>query len=110
MKTEENDPKQAAKVGNRTSRHQQNRRPAATPFVGNDPTLNLKGVKFDYGSANSGGTLTVNLRHVAEHMAITCTNGVDIQFTIEEGEKKDIPAPEAYTSGDDAMKAMVLSK
>ena len=43
-------------------------------------------------------------------MAITCTNGGDIQFTIEEGEKKDIPAPEAYTSGDDAMQAMVLSK
>jgi hypothetical protein len=110
MKTEDNDPKQAAKAGNRTSRHQQNRRPAATPFIGNEPTLNLKGVKFDYGSANSGGTLTENLRHVAEHMATTCTNGGDIQFTIEEGEKKDVPAPQAYTSGDDAMKAMVLSK
>ena len=43
-------------------------------------------------------------------MDTTSTSGGDIQFTIEEGEKKDIPAPEAYTSGDDAMKAMVLSK
>ena len=43
-------------------------------------------------------------------MAITCTNGGDIQFTIEEGEKKDIPAPAAYTSGDDTMKTIVLSK
>ena len=47
---------------------------------------------------------------MAEHTVTTCTNGGDIQFTIEEGEKKDIPAPEAYTSGYDTMKAMVLSK
>ena len=43
-------------------------------------------------------------------MGTTCLNGGDIQTTIEEQEKKDIPDPEPYTRGDNDMQKIVLNK
>ena len=72
-KSENSDTK--AKTTRTLSSNQPNRQPTSTPFVGSEPVLNLKKVKFDYGGGNSGGKLIENLRHVAEHMGTTCTYG-----------------------------------
>ena len=74
MTKSENSDKKAKTTG-MSSNNQPNRLPTSTPFVGSEPELNLKKVKFDYGDGNSGGNLIENLRHVAKRMGTKCTYG-----------------------------------
>ena len=96
MKSENSDTK--AKTTGTSSRNQPNRRPTSTPFVGSEPVLNLKKVKFDYGDGNSGGKLIENLWHVAEHMGTTCTYGGTSKLLLKNKRRKKSPTP-SHTPG-----------